>query len=233
MDDVLDIEIGSGCVHPDPSDLTKVTCEIDNAPVGTSASLWGYLGFNDGQNTVVFTNKTDHNITNVDFQGEGRNTYTTGDPNRPDANIVGGGHQGNTFTVGNNAVVSSSVGDDVINVVGDDAWIRTGGGKDTVTISGLRAEVLAGDGNDEIQGGPGNDILHGEAGNDVIYGNDGDDNITGGTGNDELYGGRHNDTLYGNSGDDVIFGNSGDDYISGGPGEDTLSGGTGTNTVIN
>jgi Ca2+-binding RTX toxin-like protein len=66
---------------------------------------------------------------------------------------------------------------------------------DTLTLSDIRGQVLAGAGNDTIIGGAGNDYLFGEAGNDNINGGAGADTISGSAGNDTITGGAGNDTI--------------------------------------
>ncbi|GAB3248406.1 calcium-binding protein [Kineosporia babensis] len=211
VDDVIEIEVGSNCTHPDEADLTKVVCTIDKTETGGNDPA-GVVSLNDGNDILRFTNLTNTSFTSIDL-GAGADTYTATRPNALDAAISGGD------------------GVDTINA-GTGAYVAAGAGNDLVTLIGGAAEVHGEDGNDLINGGVGDDSLHGEAGDDVIYGNDGDDYIVGGAGNDELYGGKHNDTIYGNTGNDTIYGNSGDDYISGGAGVDTISGGAGNNTIV-
>jgi hypothetical protein len=77
-----------------------------------------------------------------------------------------------------------------------------------------RVAVLAGSGNDLVQGAGQDDLLSGA---------EGDDSLLAGGGADQLFGG---------AGDDYLCGGDGDDVINGGPGNDTISGGNGANTVV-
>lgn len=122
----------------------------------------------------------------------------------------------------------------------DDDIVLAGNGDDTVNgrladdeIYGQNGDdVLSGDvGDDEILGGKGNDELFGDEGNDVLAGGQGDDLAQGGIGNDLIGGGKGNDTLDGGDGNDVIFGDSGDDVIRGGDGSDLLTGNGGHDQI--
>ena len=63
------------------------------------------------------------------------------------------------------------------------------------TIAGTIDNVIAGAGNDTINGNNNGGILNGGAGNDTIRGGSGDDFIIGDVGNDRLTGGLGNDTF--------------------------------------
>ncbi|MBM1219448.1 Hint domain-containing protein [Ponticoccus sp. SC2-23] len=115
---------------------------------------------------------------------------------------------------------------------------------------GLGDSIVAGDGNDIIEGQFGDDIIDAGAGDDIIYGGSGDDDIEAMTGNDTAYGGAGNDVIddefdagtdgsgndlfYGGDGNDIIhagidndtiFGDAGNDQLSGEAGNDTIYGG--------
>jgi len=83
--------------------------------------------------------------------------------------------------------------------------------------------VIAGAGDDLINGGEsidnlfgnsGDDTLYGGAGNDRIYGQDGDDILVVGSGNDRLVAGNGDDFLNGGSQADSLWGDSGDDIFT-------------------
>jgi Ca2+-binding RTX toxin-like protein len=93
--------------------------------------------------------------------------------------------------------------------------------------------VLAGGGDDRVEGGDGDDVLLGQAGDDCLVGGAGDDFIAGGDGDDELHGSAGDDQLLGGKGRDDVKGNAGDDIVKvdadrandaydGGSGRDTL-----------
>ncbi len=89
--------------------------------------------------------------------------------------------------------------------------------------------MVAGAGNDTVQGLAGNDTIDGGAGDSLIddeFGSGtngaGDDSFDGGAGNDTLFAGIGNDTVIGGDGDDYLGGEEGDDLIQGGADSDTI-----------
>ena len=79
--------------------------------------------------------------------------------------------------------------------------------------------IVAGDGNDTVNGNGGNDTIFGGAGNDTLYGGAGDDTLVGGAGlnlldggdgADRLFAGINNDTLWGKDGGDTFIWKAGD-----------------------
>lgn len=90
-----------------------------------------------------------------------------------------------------------------------------GSGNDEIIGNAAANRLVAGDGDDWLQGNAGNDILEGGAGNDTLYG--GPDG-----GDDRMYGGNGDDRIFGGKGDDTISGDAGDDTLSGGPDDDTF-----------
>ncbi|MEH7826915.1 calcium-binding protein [Gemmobacter denitrificans] len=115
------------------------------------------------------------------------------------------------------AVTGTSENDAITGVNGTDDW----------SIKG----VLAGEGNDTVNGLTGNDRLSGEEGNDSINGLAGNDRIEGGADADTLNGGDGNDTIDGGTHADVITGGNGEDRLNGGSGNDNLSGDAGNDTI--
>jgi Ca2+-binding RTX toxin-like protein len=107
--------------------------------------------------------------------------------------------------------------------------------------------LIAGNGNDSLEGGTGADTIDGGAGIDIIsyvhakagvnvslqlgYGLGGEAagdkyiNVEGVLGSD------FNDTIVGSNADNLLAGFDGDDYINGGAGADTIDGGNGNDTV--
>ena len=77
--------------------------------------------------------------------------------------------------------------------------------------------IIAGDGNDVLNGGNGEDELYGGAGNDTLNGN----------GTQFEY---DRDRLYGEEGNDILNAGNGRDILDGGPGADVMSGGDGDDT---
>ncbi len=83
--------------------------------------------------------------------------------------------------------------------------------------------VVAGTGNDVVNGNSANNILRGNSGHDRLYGKGGDDTLYGNSGDDWLNGGQGADTLDGGAGTDNLEGGAGADSLTGGPGADTAS----------
>ncbi|CAN7249218.1 calcium-binding protein [Phenylobacterium sp. LjRoot225] len=119
-----------------------------------------------------------------------------------------------------------------------DGRVDLGAGDDNYTsVSGaVTGGVLAGDGNDTVEGGGGFDRLRGDAGDDRLdgggafddlNGNVGRDTVRGGSGDDWVLGGKDADLLYGDDGADILNGNLGADTCDGGPGDDSVRGGQG------
>jgi Ca2+-binding RTX toxin-like protein len=92
--------------------------------------------------------------------------------------------------------------------------------------------VLAGAGDDSVQGSAGVDFIFGQDGADVVSGGDDKDLIVGGNGDDALAGGGGDDHLLGGSGTDILTGDEGDDLLSGGDGDDTLVGAGGNDSLL-
>ncbi|TXR46287.1 calcium-binding protein, partial [Phyllobacterium endophyticum] len=84
--------------------------------------------------------------------------------------------------------------------------------------------LLAGAGQDEIQGSERAEEIHGNGGNDRIDGAGGADVVSGGEGADQLSDGAGADTVSGNNGDDTVTAalDTADDTYDGGEGIDTL-----------
>ena len=121
--------------------------------------------------------------------------------------------------------------------------INSFGGNDIITLNTtVGADVFAGGGSDQINGGSGNDNLNGDLaivqgfdgeeigaqlfgtpGNDTINGNAGNDVLRGGPANDRLTGGSGLDAMYGEDGNDTIIArdNVGSEVVDGGAGFDT------------
>lgn len=104
-------------------------------------------------------------------------------------------------------------------------------GDDDLTGSSLGDRILAGPGNDIVDGRDGNDRIAGEDGNDQLNGGSGADRISGGEGDDQLSGGDDNDRLLGGDGDDFLDGGAGNDTANGGAGADLLYGDAGNDRL--
>ncbi|MEU1934656.1 calcium-binding protein [Streptomyces coeruleorubidus] len=206
IDDVVPIDAGNRCGHPDSSDRTRISCTVE-APESQSPLDSMEMDLADGDDTASFDNATDQiYYFNTIELGDGADRWTGATGRRVDGSSVRGG-----------------AGDDVITA-GAMGYAGGGDGDDTLHAG-------AGAGGEIVDGGAGDDLLRGGAGDQILRADDGDDTVFGGDGDDELHGGRGNDILHGNGGADRMWGNSGDDELYGGPGTDTLSGGPGRNIV--
>lgn len=95
-----------------------------------------------------------------------------------------------------------------------------------VTVTGIADGI-------RIVAGNGNDVVNGTAGEDRLYGENGNDTLNGGDGHDILDGGRGNDILNGQIGNDLLVGGKGDDRLTGGDGRDTfVFGANGGNDLV-
>ena len=98
--------------------------------------------------------------------------------------------------------------------------------------------IVAGAGDDRVEGGGGDDLIRLGDGNDVLTANDdfgrGDDAVWGEGGNDKLLGGRGDDYLDGGDGNDRLVGGAGDDVLVGGAGADVfeIRGAFGMETIV-
>jgi len=198
IDDRVPIDAGTGCRHPDESDLTVVVCLLHDF-----GDFWIRLDvrLGDGGDRLMM----DAGNENVVRAGAGNDV------------LHATGHERVLAEAGDDVIVgagsaSGGDGDDRITVV-------TSGG----AHGDAGNDVLLGDERaDDLLGGPGDDQVIGGGGKDLVQGNSGDDTVYGGAGSDNLSGGPGADVLYGNSGNDVLTGGAGEDRLSGGPGRDTL-----------
>jgi serralysin len=176
IDDVVPIEAGQGCAHPDEADRTRVVCAITleadphhrvelflddmDDTLDAAASVWQVVHGGAGDDALADSAESQ--------------TY-------------------NEFN-----------GDDGDDTISGAEWQIGGGGSDA--LSGTdRDDNLNGQwGNDTIRAGDGDDWLKGAAGNDSLYGEAGDDTMLGDAGDDLLEGGQGTDQIDGGAGDDVI-----------------------------
>ena len=146
-------------------------------------------------------------------------------------------------------IANADTGDDIVSLLpgGKAGTSSTPGTQNPPVAFSLRADISAGDGNDEITTGDGSDEIDGDPGNDRLLANGGNDMIRGGTGDDKIdagagddsnvHGNGDRDVINGGKGGDKLFGDSGDDTISAGPDSpaatsvDELEGGAGNDTV--
>ena len=133
--------------------------------------------------------------------------------------------------------------------------VKTGGGKDDVTITQAQALIVAtGAGNDQITVADGGSTIDAGSGDDTINTGNGADAVEGGDGNNtahmgggddryvhltsRFYGGSEkvwgdlgNDVIVTAAGADVTFGGDGNDQIYNGRGDDRSFGGLGNDTI--
>jgi Ca2+-binding RTX toxin-like protein len=109
-----------------------------------------------------------------------------------------------------------------------------GSSNDSITGTSAHEILVAGQGDDTVNGAGGDDVVQGGAGNDSINGGGGADSLDGGSGHDVLQGGTGNDTIHGGDGDDRLNGLAGDDRLLGGDGDDVfvIKSGNGTDIIV-
>ncbi|HZF77595.1 MAG TPA: hypothetical protein VE033_17370 [Acetobacteraceae bacterium] len=136
---------------------------------------------------------------------------------------VFGAKRGNILT-GNDADTIT------IHMVSNGGWVETfnistGGGDDTIILTGLNLEGQAAEGDTTyanslagtlfstgqgqssfIDAGAGNDTVQGFGSRDFINGGAGNDSLRGGGGNDSVAGGGDNDWVHGDAGNDTVHG---------------------------
>jgi Ca2+-binding RTX toxin-like protein len=111
--------------------------------------------------------------------------------------------------------------------------LRTGGGNDVITNSGVVGnKIYTRDGNDIIVGGAGVDYIEAGSNNDTVFGGAGIDTIVAESGDDFVYGGADNDSISGGSGRDNLEGNEGNDTINGEADDDGLAGQEGDDSLV-
>lgn len=203
IDDVVPIETGEGCTHPDEADLTRVICTLTHVDDDPS----------DGPPTV------DVELRDGDdsFDGQGFGLL-----------LVDGEAGNDTLTGGADDALDGGLGNDTLTGASS---LSGGGGADLLTGSEGRDFIFDGWGPDTVYGNGGDDYLGGDRGNDEIHGGTGNDDIAGGTADDVLYGDAGNDVLRGYTGQDELYGGEGDDVLYGGRHTDHLDGGPGNDEL--
>jgi Ca2+-binding RTX toxin-like protein len=205
IDDIVPIEVGEGCVHPDESDTTRVVCTLTE-----DGDFYTHViaDMGDGDDEVTVRAGDENTIH--------------GGPGADNLNVllsdVVYGDDGDDWIVGGYDMYGGP-GDDGLQQVGSGGYAHGDDGNDTLWASPDGQSPY----DDQIlYGGRGNDTVYGDDAADTIYGNSGEDELRGGRGGDEISGGPDNDLIYGNSGDDELRGGSGADTMSGGPGTDDI-----------
>lgn len=164
--------------------------------------------------------------------GAGNDILTSGSGN--DTLIGGTGNDTLTGGTGNDTYVVDSVGDTVIELVGEGIdtiqssitfdLSTKGANVENLTLTGTGA--INGTGNvldNIITGNSGVNTLNGGDGNDVLVGNAGNDILDGGNNNDLLVGGAGNDKLTGGAGSDQFLFDTNSAFVAGTIGKDTIT----------
>jgi len=117
-------------------------------------------------------------------------------------------------------VVATGDDDDLIQLLGGDDSVTSGGGLDTIHGGAGDDYLNSGADADSVEGGQGDDSLRGWGGNDTLIGGEGNDDIQGWSGADSLVGSSGDDRLIGGDGDDILVDGIGADFIDAGTGDD-------------
>ncbi|MCZ4305667.1 calcium-binding protein [Zoogloeaceae bacterium G21618-S1] len=228
--DALDGGVGTDVLSGGNDDDVLVGGSGNDYLSGDAGSDTYVLKVGDGTDTIYTYDTTAGRVDTLRFEDvASTDTYSL---RREGGNLVIAYGTSDQVTIQNHFIasqyeISQIVFSDVTMAVNDLLAVRPialTAGNDNASFSDSVQIVMA---------GAGNDTVNGLGGDDRLYGEDGTDNLNGGNGADELYGGADNDTLYGGNDDDVLVGGSGNDYLSGDAGSDTyvLKVGDGTDTI--
>ena len=131
---------------------------------------------------------------------------------------------------GDDVITGTNQNDEIVAGAGND-FVDGQDGSDSIWGESGDDTLSGGAGEDDLYGGAGSDFLDGEGGSDYLSGQEGNDALLGGEGEDELIGGPGKDSLFGESGRDTLRGGLDPDLLDGGEGDDLLIGGDGNDTV--
>ena len=144
-----------------------------------------------------------------------------------------GGDDTMTGGIGNDTYIVDSVGDVVVEAVGEGTTDTVKTVLSSLTLAdNVEIMLFTGAGSFTGTGNALGNTINGGAGADTIFGLAGADTLRGGLSGDTLDGGADNDKLYGEAGDDFLLGGDGNDYLYGGVGADTLTGGAGKDFFV-
>ncbi|HEU5225358.1 MAG TPA: hypothetical protein VFV29_06100 [Actinomycetota bacterium] len=214
-------------------DVVTVRCESGQVTVNHNHPLGGQTACADLRRVLVFA-------------GEGPDRVSLGDVtttafDRLTATSVSG-------QLGDDALIGSEVGDDLIGGGGVDS-LRGGKGRDHLTPGPGGGEAIGGEGRDTVSvAGDGDWKINdarawlvqadetttlGSIEFAAVTGGPGSNLISGGsfTGNLRLKGRGGGDLLQAGEGDDLILGGDGNDFVQAGSGDDELEGGTGDDSL--
>jgi Ca2+-binding RTX toxin-like protein len=255
-----DIQIPYGFLHfwgNDGNDRFEITASLADAWDDPASAGFAYGGVGDDTFVIgygitqnyfgevgddLFLTPTSERAANIDG-GVGFDTHDFRDATRASYTIDPGVERFVSQSLALEQLVGNDL-DNVIEVVAEGTRIEAAGGNDVVRVSGSRASVFGGAGDDLIvadpslnnsggewalfaDGGSGNDRIVGSDNRDRLFGGDGNDTIDTAGGNDVAFGGAGADKLVGSSGRDALFGEGGGDILVGGSGTDYLEGGRG------
>ncbi len=144
-----------------------------------------------------------------------------------------GGDDTMTGGIGNDTYIVDSVGDVVVEAVGEGTTDTVKTALSSLTLAdNVEIMLFTGAGSFTGTGNALGNTINGGAGADTIFGVAGADTLRGGLSGDTLDGGADNDKLYGEAGDDFLLGGDGNDYLYGGAGADTQTGGAGKDFFV-
>ncbi|MBI1197111.1 MAG: hypothetical protein GC203_04535 [Phenylobacterium sp.] len=108
--------------------------------------------------------------------------------------------------------------------------VIAGAGDDTIQGNDVGNKLSGGEGDDRIFGKAGADTIEGGAGTNYLRGDEGDDSIVGGSGFDDINGNMGNDTCASGGGDDWVVGGKDNDSLTGSAGQNLVYGNLGNDT---
>ncbi|RMI36661.1 calcium-binding protein [Streptomyces triticirhizae] len=170
--DVVPIEAGEHCTHPEPDNETFVACEL---PVGGDREDDIRVLLGDGDDYVM-TSEAAVTLVRGGAGDDELHAHT--------AEVVKG-DDGDDMLMGHGALFGGK-GDDHLMGQPIDEVFHGGPGNDHIEAWGGDDIVYGGSGDDHISGGEGDDILIGGPGDDMISGDEGRDLIIGWPGNDHI-----------------------------------------------
>lgn len=188
-----------------------VTLTLSNIENVSFSGDWGFEAWGN-----QYANRIAAGYGWGDFHGRGGDDVLVGG----DGGDTLYGDSGNDTLIGrygDDTLIGGTGSDTVVydhNDIVVDLALGTASGQGSDTLDGIE-NVTTADGDDVIGGSDAANLLLAGAGNDVVDGLGGKDRIEGHAGNDSLHGGAGNDTLDGGSGFDVLDGGTGVDTLTG------------------
>jgi serralysin len=187
IDDIVPIQAGEGCTHPDESDATRVTCTLTTQPDDPDRAVEVFLGDMDD---ALDAGATEYQLV---YGGPGDDVLI--DAGAPLIYNDFFGEDGDDTISGAKRQIGGG-GNDTLTGTGHGDWLNGQWGHDTILGEGGDDDIRGAAGDDELHGGDGNDLVHGDAGVDTIYGDAGDDVLYGGQETDQIDGGPGNNEIH-------------------------------------